>query len=303
MAQVRIIGVPMDLGAARRGVDMGPSALRMAGLHTALRTLGHKVIDGGNLQVSQVEEGDKASVAALHVDSVALACRAAKGAAAAVVRGGGIPLVLGGDHSVSAGSLSGLQAARRKAGKATAGLIWVDAHADANTPATSPTGQLHGMPLAALLGLEVPGLTKVVGRNGLYDPYRVALVGLRSVDAGERQALRELGVSVHTMREVDERGIHKTMAAALAVAGPEGGEFALSLDLDALDPREAPGVGTPVPGGFTYREAHLAMEMVADHGGLVGMDVVEVNPTLDERNRTASLAVGLVASALGRKII
>lgn len=303
MAVVRILGVPMDLGASRRGVDMGPSAVRMAGLHSALRALGHDVMDGGNLQVAQIEEAGEDEVRARHAHSIGLACAAARDAAAAIVKTGAVPVTLGGDHSISAGSLAGLQAARRDAGEDPAGLVWFDAHADANTPDTTPSGQLHGMPLAALLGLGVPGLSEVVGRRGLYDPYRVAIVALRSVDEGERKALSDLGVSAFTMRDIDEVGMAKAMEGALAVAGPGGAPFALSLDMDAMDPREAPGVGTPVAGGVTYREAHLAMEMVADHGGLAALDVVEVNPTLDERNRTAALAVDLAASALGKRIL
>ncbi len=292
----------MDLGAGRRGVDMGPSAIRMARIHTAFRRLDHQVMDGGNIGVPQIEEQRVVDSDARHSQEIGAVCRQVALATAAVVKADGIPVVLGGDHSLSAGSMAGVQEGRATTGKEPMGLIWFDAHADMNTPKTSPSGNLHGMTLAALLGIEIPGLSEGVGL-GLFSPDRVVLVGVRDVDGGEKELLTKLGVASLTMREIDERGMASVIKEAIGIAGPEGKAFGLSLDLDAVDPKEAPGVGTPVPGGMTYREAHLAMEWIADSKALRALDIVEVNPVLDDRNRTARLAVGLAASAMGKRIL
>lgn len=295
---VQILGVPLDLGASRRGVDMGPSALRLAGLAERLAALGHAVGDGGNVPVpDRTELG-----AATPLAAIAAVCRDLADRTAAAVRAGAVPLVLGGDHSLAAGSVAGSARALRERGERL-GLVWLDAHADIHTPDTSHSGNVHGMPLAHLLGLGDPRLAGLAGGGAAVRAEDVALVGARDLDPPERARVRELGIRVFTMREVDERGLSAVMADALDVATRRTAGVHLSCDLDWVDPGDAPGVGTPVRGGATYREAHLAMEMASDAGALVAMDLVEVNPILDRRNGTAELAVDLVASAFGRRIL
>jgi arginase len=295
---VHMLGVPVDLGASRRGVDMGPSALRLAQLAERLRDLGHAVADGGNVPVpDRTELGNTPPLAA-----IAAVCRDLAARTADAVRAGAVPLVMGGDHSLAAGSVAGTAAALRERGERL-GLIWLDAHADIHTPDTSHTGNVHGMPLAHLLGLGDPRLARLAGAEPAVRACDVALVGARDLDPPERERVRELGVRVFTMREVDERGLSAVMADALEIATRHTGGLHLSCDADWVDPRDAPGVGTPVRGGATYREAHLAMELVSDAGAMVAMDLVEVNPILDRLNGTAELAVDLVASAFGRRIL
>ena len=295
--RVDVLGVPIDLGASRRGTDMGPSAIRCARLHEVLTALGHQVHDAGNLHVPVPESRAEVRLRLRYLPEIAAACRELATGVAASLADGALPLVLGGDHSVAIGTLAG----RRRVG-CQGGVIWLDAHADFNTEDTSHSGNIHGMPLAVATGRGAPELLAIA--DGPAVPITsVALVGLRSLDAPERQALHAAGAAVFTMKEIDQQGIGSVMARAVDVA-THGGRWPLHLscDLDALDPDCAPGVGTPVPGGLTYREAHLAMELIADSGLLGSVELVEINPILDERNRTASLAVELLASLLGKRI-
>lgn len=299
---VRVIGVPLDLGASRRGVDMGPYAVRAAGLAERLRALGYAVEDAGNLSVPDRGTFPPDSHGLDFLPAIADVCRALADATAASAIAGTIPLALGGDHSLAAGSVAGVARARRAAGDRI-GLIWIDAHADLNTPQSSPSGNVHGMPVAALLGHGDPALADIAGGGPALDGRHVALVGVRSLDAGERAHLRAWGVHLYSMRDIDQRGLSACVADAIARVSDGTSGFCCSFDADAVDPSAAPGVGTPVRGGLTFREAHLALEMIADTGKLLGMDIVEVNPILDVKNETAELAVGLAASALGQRIV
>jgi arginase len=297
--EIAIIGAPIDLGAGRRGVDMGPSAMRYTGLHGRLEALGYRVRDLGNLPAPMVETSATPPVGSKlrYLEPIAALCEAIADAVAGCVEQGLLPLTLGGDHSLSIGSVSGSVRGR------ALGLIWVDAHADFNTAETTPSGNIHGMSVAALTGRGHPLLTGLAGRSPAIRPEHVALVGVRDLDTLEREALRASGVRVYTMHEVDRRGMANVVdeAAELVSRGTDG--FHLSFDLDVVDPREAPGVGTPVAGGISRREAHLAMEILAQTGRIRSLDLVEVNPILDERNATAELAVELVLSALGKRIL
>ena len=295
--QIDIIGVPIDLGADRRGVDMGPSAIRSARLRQQLELLGCEVQDKGNLEVLIAEMCNADEHNMKYVDCIVSMARRAAGAVATSMQAGHFPLVLGGDHSVALGSINGAAKVKK------IGVIWVDAHADMNTPATSPSGNVHGMPLASILGMGPKELTHLAGVVPMVDPRNTVLVGIRDVDAHERPQVKRSGMHAFTMRDIDEHGMMTIMRQALAIAGDGTAGVHLSLDMDSLDPGEAPGVGTPVRGGLSYREAHLAMEMACDSGLLESMEVVEVNPVLDERNRTAQLAVELVTSALGKRIL
>ena len=294
--RVDVIGVPVDLGAARRGTDMGPSAIRCARLAERLAALGIEVHDVGNVEVPVAESRDGRGAVRFLPEIVDVCRRLSRRVAEALGRGS-LPLVLGGDHSLAMGSLAG----RHLAGQ-TGGVIWVDAHADFNTDRTSPSGNVHGMPLAAACGHGAPDLVGVAGGPVVAHTH-VVLVGTRSVDLAEATLLRDAGIRVFSMRDIDERGMADVMREALARASAGGSQRVhVSLDMDVLDPTFAPGVGTPVAGGLTYREAQLAMEMLADSGFVGSLDVVEVNPALDERNRTAMVAVDLAASALGERI-
>jgi len=290
---IDLIGVPIDFGAGRRGVDMGPSALRYAGLREALESLGHTVADRGNLAVPLAETSRAAEPKLRYLEPIVTVTRRLTDEAAVVIAAGHFPLILGGDHSLSLGSVRGV--ARHK----KLGLIWLDAHADFNTAETTPSGNIHGMPLAALAGYGDPRLT---GNQRAIDPANIAVVGVRQLDPGERQLLREAGVHVFSMEKIDRLGLYHALGQAIAAASQGTDGLYLSLDLDALDSLYAPGVGTPVDGGFTYREAHMACEMIAETGRLVGMDVVEVNPILDHSNQTAVLAMELTMSALGQRV-
>lgn len=292
---IRIIGVPIDLGQSQRGVDMGPAAVRYAGLAGKLEALGHRVTDAGNLDVP-VRETVANQAPQHYLPAVARVCQATYDAARDALAAGVTPVFLGGDHSLAVGSIGGVTAVR------PCGLLWFDAHADFNTPATTVTGNLHGMTLAALLGDGYPELVGI-GRPGpKLRPDDVVLVGLRDLDPGERERLRESGIMVYTMRDIDERGIGAVVREALQRLEHCHGVH-VSLDLDCLDAQAGPGVGTPSPGGLSWREAQLAMELIADCCCCCSLDLVEINPILDQHNRTAQLAVELAASLFGKRIL
>ena len=295
--QIDLIGVPIDLGAGRRGVDMGPSAIRYAHLHNKLEELGYAIEDKGNIEVPIQEMCSITDPKLKYIDCIIPMGRRIGGAVATSIQGGRFPLVLGGDHSLSVGSIRG--AAKHK----KLGVIWVDAHADFNTPETTPSGNIHGMPLAALCGLGDPRLVSLWDETPpVLDPQRVAVIGARDLDSGEKQNLREAGVRVQSMEQIDRIGMVTALERAIERVSRDVDGIYLSFDMDSLDPRHAPGVGTPVPGGLTFREAHLACEVIAETGKLIGMDMVEVNPILDEQNQTAILAVEFIRSALGSRI-
>jgi arginase len=301
--EVAMISVSIDLGAGRRGVDMGPSALRIAGLTEKVEALGYGVREAGTVTAGGFETTDPGD--ARHARFLSEIVEVAGRAGRLVARGlehGCLPLVLGGDHSLSIGSVSAVARHYRARGESI-GVIWVDAHADMNTPETTPSGNIHGMSLAVLMGRGLEALTSLSGEAPAARPENVTVLGARELDPGERALIAELGVRVFTMSEIDERGIGACMDEALDRATTGTAGFHLSFDLDALDPREAPGVGTPVQGGLTYREGHLVCEKAAGSGRMLSVEVVELNPVLDHRNHTARLAVGLVASALGLSIL
>ena len=301
--RIRVLGVPLDMGASRRGVDMGPSAMRVAGLEARLEALGHEVDDGGNIRVEIAETQASGSGNAHYLAEIAETCNRTAEAVLETLEEGMTPLLLGGDHSLAVGSVSGVAEYFRRQGQKI-GLVWIDAHSDINTPETSPSGNVHGMPLAALLGLGPEPLAKIYGYSPKIDPENVVLIGIRDIDAAERENIRRGGVMhVYTMRDIDERGMRAVMEEALSAAASGTAGYHVSLDMDWIDPEDAPGVGTPVRGGATYREAHLAMEILADHGRLLSFEIVEVNPVIDEHNRTADLAVELACSAFGKKIL
>ena len=301
MTAVKIIGAPTDYGANRRGVDMGPSAIRYAGLADQLAGAGVETVDAGDLHVPRAEERDPDTDApsegkAKFLRETADVCRRLGDAVAETLAAGRVPLALGGDHSIGIGSLVG------SARDADIGAVWFDAHADLNTPATSPSGNVHGMPLAAALGIGEFTSSEWANAQGLA-PENVALVGLRSVDEAEVALLRDRGFAAYTMSDIDERGITDVTEEALSAAAAGVDGIHVSLDLDFLDPNAAPGVGTPVRGGVTYREAHSAMELVDESDALRSMELVEVNPTLDQHNETAELATELAASAFGKRVL
>ena len=300
--KIRIIGVPMDLGASRRGVDMGPSALRVAGLQARIKQLGHQVEDIGNISVKQPEEMPYGEKRAKYIEEIADACKDLGAAVQKSLEDGYMPLVLGGDHSIAVGSVSGVGAHFRQE-KKSVGCVWLDAHSDMNTPETSPSGNVHGMALSALMGYGTEELYDLFGYKPKIEPQNVALVGVRDLDSHEKKFIKKLGVKTFTMREIDERGMREVMSDALKYAMDDTDGIVVSLDMDFVDPSDAPGVGTPVRGGVTYREAHLAMEMIADSEAMVSMEIVEINPVIDEHNRTALLGVELVLSGLGKKIL
>jgi len=298
MRDIAIIGVPLDLGAGRRGVDMGPSAIRYAGLRERIAALGYRVRDLGNLAVPLAEQIEPPTLdePLRYLQPIVGVVRDLAQQVRNVISGNTLPIVLGGDHSLSIGSVAGAAHNRR------IGVIWLDAHGDYNTPETTPSGNIHGMGLAVLTGRGHPMLTGLIGRTPVIRPEDAALVGVRNLDSGERELLRTSGVHVFTMHDIDRRGMAAVMEEAILHVSASTSGFHLSFDLDVLDPHEAPGVGTPVLGGITYREAHLAMELVAASGRLISLDLVEVNPILDTRNMTALLAVEFALSALGKTI-
>ncbi len=299
--KIRIIGVPLDLGQDRRGVDMGPSAVRVAGLLARLEGLGYEAKDGGNVEVAVPEHRAIGDPRAKYLKDIARTCQKQAERVQKTLEDGALPLVLGGDHSIAIGTVSGASAWCRERGN-SAGLIWLDAHGDFNTPETSPSGNIHGMALACLLGRGPRELTEIGGFSPKVAAANTVLVGVHALDREEKRLLREARVKVFTMRDIDERGMRSVVEEAIALAsnGTEG--ICVSLDLDFIDATHAPGVGTPVRGGATYREAHLALGLIADSGNLLSFEAVEVNSVLDERNRTAELAVELILSALGQKI-
>ncbi|MBI3210059.1 MAG: arginase [Candidatus Solibacter usitatus] len=300
--EIAVIGAPLDLGAGRRGVDMGPSAIRVAGLDARLAALGYSVSDAGNIETEQAESVSAGNPSARYLEEIAKACKRLAVLTERTLEQGKVPLVLGGDHSVAVGTVSGVARHYKKKRKRI-GLIWIDAHADMNTPETSPSGNVHGMPLACLLGMGPRELTHLHGYSPKVSAKNTVLVGIRDVDQLEKPHVKQSGISAFTMRDIDERGLRAVMndAIGIACAGTEG--FHLSLDMDSVDPQFAPGVGTPVRGGITYREAHLAMELLNDSRRMISMEIVEVNPVMDESNRTAELAVELAMSALGKRIL
>lgn len=304
-SHIAVIGAPMDLGAGRRGVDMGPSAVRLAGLHEKLAALGYEVEDLGNVLVDQPEATPTGPSHARYLPQIAHTCARLADLVEKAADAGKVPLVLGGDHSVAVGTVSGMSRHfhRAQEGSRKLGLLWIDAHADMNTPESSPSGNVHGMPLACCIGLGPSELTQIPGYSPAVDPTSVAIVGLRSVDEMERLNVRGTGVHPFTMRDIDERGMRAVIQEAIHFVTLGTAGFHLSFDLDAVDPADAPGVGTPVRGGITYREAHLAMELVCDSGLMASLEMVEVNPVIDEANRTALLAVELLTSALGKRIL
>jgi arginase len=301
--RIRIVGVPLDLGQSRRGVDMGPSAVRVAGLQVRLESLGHIVEDGGDIPVVIAETLQVGDVRAKYLEEITSTCASHAAMVLKTLENGVTPLVLGGDHSVATGTVAGVAAYYRGKNQKI-GLVWFDAHTDINTPQTSPSGNVHGMPLAALTGLGPAELGGLLGFSPKVAPQNIAVVGVRDVDAAETDNLRRAGIArIYTMRDIDELGMRVVMEEALRIAANGTAGYHVSLDMDWLDPSEAPGVGTPVRGGATYREAHLAMEIIADDGRMLSFEVVEVNPVIDERNRTADLAVELCLSAFGKKIL
>src|SRR5713226_2912690 len=300
--KIRVIGIPLDLGQSRRGVDMGPSAVRVAGLEARLEALGHIVEDAGNVAVAIAEQKKEGDPHAKYLKEITATCTKGAELVLKTLEAGKVPIVLGGDHSIAAGTVSGVAEFYRRKNQRI-GLLWIDAHTDINTPDTSPSGNVHGMPLAAIMGLGPAELGHIFDLSPKVRPENCVLVGVRDVDEHEKENIRKAGIEVFTMRDIDERGMRAVMEEALRMAGHGTAGYHVSLDMDWIDPEDAPGVGTPVRGGATYREAHLAMEIIADHGRMVSFEIVEVNPVIDEHNRTADLAVELALSAFGKKIL
>lgn len=299
---IHVLGVPIDLGAGRRGVDMGPSAVRIAGLRAGLEGLGYDVRDVGDLSVRIPESAEPGDARSRFLEEIAAVNRTVAERVREILDADAVALLLGGDHSISIGSIAGAAGWARDRDEEL-GLLWFDAHPDMNTPATTPSGNVHGMPLAVALGHGDPALTGIGGFSPKVRPERTALVGARAVDRGERDLVGETGVRVFTMREIDERGIVPVLEEAVTIVSEGTVGFWVSWDMDFVDPNYAPGVGTPVKGGVNYREGHLALELVSDTDGMLGMDCVEANPILDERNRTGRLAVELILSAFGKSIL
>jgi len=300
--RVHILGVPLDLGGGRRGVDMGPSAVRIAGIGERLAAMGCAVVDRGDLASPTPETRTERDPKKKYIREIARVCQKLYQLAYQSHEEGALPIVLGGDHSLGAGSV-GATADFAAAKGHEIGLLWVDAHGDMNTPATTTSGNVHGMPLAALLGPEPAELSRIGVRSPKVRADRTVLIGVRNLDEQEKQVIRESKVSVFTMKDIDRHGIAVVMERALAIAGDTTSGIHVSFDLDVCDPAIAPGVGTPVKGGLNYREAHMVMEMVADSGKLLGLDLVEINPILDVQNQTAILGAELALSALGMRII
>lgn len=300
--EIDLFGVPMDLGADRRGVDMGPSAIRIAGIVQRVEALGHSIQDHGNIPVAAMEAAAIGDRHRKFEREILDSCRDLSDRVSKTVEAGKFPLVIGGDHSIAVGTITGIARVHRARGQKI-GLIWFDAHADMNTPETSPSGNVHGMPLAAVLGHGSQELTHLGGFAPKVSASNTVLIGIRSLDTTERDIVRRSGVRAYTMKEIDRQGMGSVIEEAIKVATDGTAGFHLSFDLDGMDPMVAPGTGTPEQGGVTYREAHLMMELIADSEKLIGLEMVEVNAILDNKNQTADLAVGLVASALGRRIL
>jgi arginase len=302
MSRLGIVGVPLDLGSGRRGVDMGPSAVRIAGIGERLAALGHEVHDHGDIDTPNQETIAPGDPRQRYLAEIARVCQALHDRARDVLFDGGIPIVLGGDHSIGAGSVAASASFAQRDGRPL-GLIWVDAHGDMNTPETTLSGNVHGMPLAALLGSEPAELARIGTVSPKVLPAHTVIIGVRNLDEREKVAVRDAHVHVFTMKDIDRQGIASIVEQAVALAGTGTAGIHVSFDIDVCDPQIAPGVGTPVKGGLDYREAHMVMEIVADSGLLTALDLVEVNPTLDVRNATAQLGTELVLSALGMKIL
>jgi len=302
MSNIQIIGVPMDLGASRRGVDMGPSAIRVARIGPRLEELGHKVHDVGNIQVGIAESVGPGEEKARYLNQITKTCQQLCKSVYESLKASHIPLVLGGDHSIAVGTIAGVSKFYQEQGKKI-GLIWLDAHADINTPETSVSGNVHGMPLASVLGHGAQKLISLAGHIPMVSPTQSVLIGIRDLDPAERDMIRKVGIRAFTMREIDEMGLRKVMEEAVRIATQGTIGFHCSMDVDWLDPSVAPGVGTPVQGGGTYREGHLAMEMVCDSQKMLSLEVTEVNPVLDHENVTANAAADMVLSAFGKKIL
>jgi arginase len=300
--RVSVIGAPLGFACGMPGVDLGPAAMRIDRKSTRIAQLGYEVRDLGDLRIERPRSSTPANEKARFLDEVAAACELIAAEVRKTVGQGELPVILGGDHSVAIGSLAGVVAAAPEPSRPV-GLIWFDAHADMNTPETTPSGNIHGMPLAALLGYGPKELTHVAGFAPKLDPAYCAHVGARDIDPPERELIRRTGLRFFTMREIDERGMSACMDDAIAIARRAPGGYAVTLDVDALDPGDAPGSGTVVRGGLTYREAHLAMEKIAEAGGMISFEVVEINTALDVNNRTAELGVELILSALGKTIL
>ncbi len=300
--RVSILGVPLGFGAGLEGVDIGPAAMRVARINQRVAQLGYEVRDLGDLRVERplhlAEAGEKLK----YLREISHACQSLCDEVKKIMESGELPIILGGDHSIAIGSISGASSVVRERNQ-TLGLIWFDAHADMNTPETTPSGNIHGMPLAALLGYGAPELTGIAGFSPKLDPQFCAHIGARDVDPEERELIRRLGMRFFTMREIDERGMSAVMDEAISIASKASGGYSVTLDVDALDPGDAPGSGTLVRGGLSYREAHLAMEKIAEAGGMLTLEIVEINTALDIGNRTAQLAVELTLSALGKTIL
>jgi arginase len=299
---VSVIGVPLDLGAGRRGVDMGPSAMRLAGLGPRIRELGIPVEDVGDVEVAIPETHQPGEARLRYLREIRRTCELLRDRVTGALARGRRPVVLGGDHSIAMGTIAGVTRHFHGHGEKV-GVVWIDAHGDANTAETTPSGNIHGMPMAVALGLGAPELLSLGGQRPMIGGNHAAIIGLRDVDPAERANVRATGILPFTMRDIDEQGMRRVVHRAIERASNGTAGIHVSLDIDSLDPSEAPGVGTPAAGGLTYREAHLAMEMLADSGRVVSIEVVEVNPILDERNRTAHLAVELLASLLGKRIL
>lgn len=300
--RIVIIGVPLDLGAGRRGVDMGPSAIRVAGLHAKLDDLELSWEDWGDVDVANPGQRTDTHSKMKYLPEIRGTCEALREHTRKAKAAGAVPIVLGGDHSLAMGSVAGVAQHYRVRGERI-GIIWVDAHTDMNTPESSPTGNIHGMPLAHVVGYGEDSLRDLSGARPMVRPENVAVIGARSVDRDERDVVRDSGVKVFTMRHVDEYGMYRVMREAIEIACDGTVGFQLSFDLDGCSPEIAPGVGTPVQGGLTFRESHLICELAADTGKMVAMDIVELNSTMDMVNKTARLAVGLIGSALGMSIL
>jgi arginase len=300
---VHIIGVPLDLGGGRRGVDMGPSAFRIAGLGERIGALGYTVVDKGDLPAPIPETQELRDERKKYIRDIAKVCQKVYQTAAASLDEGAMPILLGGDHSLGAGSVAAAAEWAKRTRQLPIGLLWIDAHGDMNTPATSLSGNVHGMPLAALLGGEPAELAKIGTFSPKVEAAHTVLVGIRNLDEREKVAVRESHVHVFTMKDIDRQGVASVIEQAVQLAGDGTAGIHVSFDMDVCDPSIAPGVGTPVKGGLDYREAHMVMEIVADSGLLTSLDLVEVNPTLDVRNTTAQLGTELALSALGMKIL
>jgi arginase len=303
MRTVHIIGVPLDLGGNRRGVDMGPSAFRIAGFGERIAALGHTIVDKGDLPAPIPETQELRDERKKYIRDIAKVCQKLYQTTLAALDEGAMPIVLGGDHSLAAGSVAAAADWARNTRNLPLGLLWVDAHGDMNTPATSLSGNVHGMPLAALLGDEPAELSRIGGFSPTVVPAHTVLVGVRNLDEREKTAVRDSHVHVFTMKDIDRQGIASIVEQAVSLAGAGTAGIHVSFDMDVCDPQIAPGVGTAVKGGLDYREAHMVMEIVADSGLLTSLDLVEVNPTLDVRNATAQLGTELALSALGMKIL